>query len=337
MPSLREVAAVRGFDQNISAANDLGLGPGVSWREAFSRLPLRGDNEGTWGVTRQSPACVDIVASLHRIDGSQREGAVHFEYQSAQRYTASDHAQGVERLSVGDGNWFAFTTAGTRAFLDFVQIDHRGENGHSLREGGRIDGIESRSHFTIEPSGGGQEHGSGLDSTGRFLAVSSFAPAGVSILDVEPLARRSSPVRVAHLTIDGSLGEDGIGPNGEGASAHYCGLTRLSDGRYLLFVAQDQREKPWQDSEHRGWFYVSAGFGLSENDGWQYVGMIDWANTDLEERKAYQSASLLVGTEGQIFLALFRPGRSKKNYVDVNQLSIVEGSRQVKMKRLTTK
>lgn len=268
--------------------------------------------------------CIDNAAeALHRIDGGKRDAhLLHYKPKSA--FRIKSHAQGVARLpGLGDENWFAVSRKARHLneIIEFVHFDQILSDGGPLATARTKNGSHGKNVLSFDPPEHTNNHAGGIQAVVRYLFVGSDGDSSrVDAYDVSNVPYGGNPRHVTQLII-GKRGE----PKGDSPAAHWVAAARLEDGRYVLAVGKDERDLAKTNKPHHAWFYISKNPSLEDTD-WFYWGFWDYSRVQGRgaHQKAYQSVNAITECNGNVYLAMMRPGRAKKNYIDLWHLGINE-------------
>jgi hypothetical protein len=285
-------------------------------------MSILGYTDSHYGGT--SNICLNNVKdALHRINGGKKDAHLfHWNPKTIFRTLGGEHAQGVARIpGLSNENWFVVSRGARRAgeILEFIYFKDIVSDGSPLANALIRNSDDGTNILSYDPPEHANNHAGGIQAVGKYLFVGSDGTSGsrVDIYDVSTLPSGGKPFQVSELLM-GTLGET----EANSVSAHWVAAQRLEDGRYLMVVGKDQRERgifngrrrKRTKKQHRAWFYISTTNDLEYTD-WNFISFWDYA--PIAERKAYQSANMLVQCDGAVYLAMMRPGRAKKNYIDL--------------------
>jgi hypothetical protein len=183
------------------------------------------------------------------------------------------HVQSLARLSLPwqDNRFLAVTRStpghpgGAGVFLVYLG-DVDGADGTSwLLPGESYTGEPplERSTYWYHPIAG-TDHPGGMQASGDVLVVASEGAEGqapfVDLFRLQRVAYDVTLVPLQRLTLYGDLGESVLPSRFITGAA----LSRLDDGRYLLFVLG-------KDEDQQGWFYLSDAAELSADTPWSFL------------------------------------------------------------------
>jgi len=241
------------------------------------------------------------------------------------------HVQSISRLSLpwDDNLWAAVSRSnpGASGGAGVFLVDLGGVRG---ADGTRW--VLPGDNFGGEPPAGRQtykyyplsdtDHPGGIQVVGAYLVVAAEgaegAPPFVEIL--ERVADDADYRWLSRFTLQGDLGE----PVAPSRFITAAALTRLLDGRYLLFVLG-------KDEEQQGWFYVSDQPVLSADTRWSfldYVAVPGWYQnvtllTECDSRDVYLLATNNIDFDGS--------PNSGTDWADLYQVSRSDASGHVEL------
>lgn len=249
------------------------------------------------------------------------------------------HVQSLTRFELGDqqdDRWFAVSRAYegvNKAGFFLVHLsDMSGANGGPLLEPGvnYLSPVPPDRATQFYYPTDGSPHPGGMQAFGRYLAVAEEAPSGTSWVDIYDFAAGFGNGALINRVM---MFSDGF-PVEPDLSITAVAVTRLNDGRYLMFVLG-------KDNHRRGWFFVSR--DASPASTWDPFDYFD-GTTDAPSQsfQLYQnvtfitecgSGDLYLLATGNTELGVFSDGT---NYADLFKLE-ADPAVGVRMTRLSSR
>jgi hypothetical protein len=193
------------------------------------------------------------------------------------------HWQGIQRLSSDSTTVLYVSRSGGDRSVLVVGLDSVGDAGPLVSDSGESAGNLHRMTIGTLPYDSGFGHAGGLALLGHVLAVPMDGSRGGRVVFYD-VSDPSRPTRIGALDPERTRGR------GLPRSASAVGLTRLTDGRYLLVVGV--RSSKALD------FYLSRDTLLGpDNDHFRRVGVIMGLDVG-----GFQHLALLTQCDGAIFL-----------------------------------
>jgi hypothetical protein len=233
----------------------LGNGAGLSNRcvtdvaAAFAALPTSPSNRGRY-ISKGGQALPPSGAVLQPF----------YPFQITGLSPSIPHVQSFSRFELGDGQddrWFAVSRAFEQVGKAGVFLVHMSDMAGA--DGGPLlaPGVNYSSPVPTDRATQyyypteGAKHPGGLQAFGHYLAVAVEAPSSPSFVDIYDFsAGFGAGARIQRVTLPPVSTQ--FQPE---RSIGGVAVTRLKDGRYLMFVLG-------KDSSRKGWFYVSQGTHL---------------------------------------------------------------------------
>ncbi len=295
------------------------------------QFEMEGDDTSPFGGELASRCAVDVRGGFEQLPAAPT-GKIRYRSMGGSRLPPDNarlddfgdwdsHIQGFSRLALpwSDNRWAAVTRAnpGSTGGAGLFIIGLGGVRG---ADGTRW--VNPGDNFTGDPPSNRRtylyypiadtDHPGGIQASGGFIVIAaeglSGQPPFVNIYQRTPDDVTFSPLQ--RFTLLGDLGE----PVAPTRAITAAALTRLADGRFLLFVLG-------KDEDQQGWFYVSDQPELTAATSWGFLGhvAVPWLYqnvtlvTECGTRDIY-----LVGTGNADFAG---PAGDGTDYMDLMQVT----------------
>ncbi len=292
---------------------------------------MKGDDTSPFGGELASRCAVDVRGGFEQLPAAPT-GKIRYRSMGGSRLPPNNarlddfgdwdsHIQGFSRLALpwSDNRWAAVTranpgsTGGAGLFIIGLGGVRGADGTRWVNPGDNFTGNppSNRRTYLYYPIAG-TDHPGGIQASGGFIVIASEGLSGqppfVDIYQRTPDDVTFSPLQ--RFTLLGDLGE----PVAPTRAITAAALTRLADGRFLLFVLG-------KDEDQQGWFYVSDQPELTAATSWGFLGhvAVPWLYqnvtlvTECGTRDIY-----LVGTGNADFAG---PAGDGTDYMDLMQVT----------------
>jgi hypothetical protein len=251
----------------------LGTDPRTSFSQVWTPFAMKGYNSSTYGSQYYNRCANNVVASFNAIPTTVN-GKILYKSMGGQQLppfnatlhtfgAQTNHIQGIARLpGVGDNRWVAVTRAHDvdRAGLFLVNLGDLGGTDGTRFGNSSGDPSSVRASKYYYPIAG-VAHPGGIQAVGKYVAVGVEAPSAPSFVEFFNFSTPgSSTASIQRFYLWGDQAENPPPARVVGG----VGMTRLSDGRYLISVLG-------KDDSNDVWFYVSDTTSITASTYWSYL------------------------------------------------------------------